>query len=254
MWFSLACCSHVDFIQDFPFGVPATIDCTSDRLRWTRLLHFFIPSDSGGPGRGRTRPPVGIRIAAHPFHMEAFLSAAGARQASQEPVLRAIWRVLKHEERLGGRLRGGGGAGDQYAPAACRPLDFQRSASMGTCWTCEVRCDAIISPRCHVTLTDTEHSRSTPEGQGHAQRPVKWADGTCGRSCVRHIVSGRSKSRIQLLSRGSLDRVQPRLPHHSKAPNLRISDGINGVGWCCGWYCYPEDRKSGRGCRCPGPC
>ena len=36
MWFSLACCSHVDFIQDFPFGVPATIDCTFDRLRRSR--------------------------------------------------------------------------------------------------------------------------------------------------------------------------------------------------------------------------
>lgn len=43
---------HSNLDQNFLFGLPAAIDCTSNRLHRSRFSHIlFIPSDFSGPGR-----------------------------------------------------------------------------------------------------------------------------------------------------------------------------------------------------------
>jgi len=42
-----------DLLQDFRFAILASNDCTSNRLRWSGLPRFFIPSDYSDPRTGQ---------------------------------------------------------------------------------------------------------------------------------------------------------------------------------------------------------
>src|SRR5450759_1239194 len=102
--------------QDFRLGLPAAIDYTSNRLRWSRFFHPFHPERLRQPGKGLALPPPGTENP-EVTHFKRFLEErrfqfairrARRTMRDQLPGLQAEAKVLRSvSPPLLGQIHGG---------------------------------------------------------------------------------------------------------------------------------------------------